>query len=104
MSIQFLLWEVSECFRSDKCSLAISLRRRRTIRFTSIIILASVQKVKKMSNERFLRSALNTQKKREFDLLCAGKEAREEPGDEWSFQGELVIHFEKAVCKFCGRH
>lgn len=64
MSIQFLLWEVSECFRSDKCSLAISLRRRRTIRFTSIIILASVQKVKKMSNERFLRlAALNTQRK-----------------------------------------
>ncbi|KIR52175.1 hypothetical protein I315_05468 [Cryptococcus gattii Ru294] len=43
-------------------------------------------------------------KKREFDLLCARKEAREEPGDEWSFQGELVIHFEKAVCKFCGCH
>lgn len=64
MSIQFLLWEVSERFRSDKCSLAISLRRRRTIRFTSIIILASVQKVKKMSNERFLRlAALNTQRK-----------------------------------------
>lgn len=64
MSIQFLLWEVSECFRSDKCSLVISFRRRRTIRFTSIIMLASVQKVKKMSNERFLRlAALNTQRK-----------------------------------------
>lgn len=69
MSIQFLLREVSECFksecfRSDKRSLAISLHRRRTIRFTSIIMLASQQKVKKMSNERFLRlAAVNTQRK-----------------------------------------
>lgn len=74
MSIQFLLREVSECFKSerfksecfrpDKRSLAISLHRRRTIRFTSTIMLASQQKVKKMSNERFLRlAAVNTQRK-----------------------------------------
>lgn len=77
VSIQFLLREVSECFRSDKCSLAISLRRRRTIRFTSIIMLASVQKVKKMSNERFLRlGALNTQRKE--NPISFGREKKQE--------------------------
>ncbi|OWT36975.1 hypothetical protein J008_04179 [Cryptococcus neoformans] len=43
-------------------------------------------------------------RKKEFSLLCGSKEAREEPSDGCPFRGKLVIHFEKAVCKFCGYH
>lgn len=45
--------EVSEWFKSDNFFLAISLRKIHTVRFTSTIMLAKVQRVKKMSNERF---------------------------------------------------
>lgn len=39
--------------QSDNFFLAISLRKMHTVRFTSTIMLAKVQRVKKMSNERF---------------------------------------------------
>lgn len=43
-------------------------------------------------------------RKREFSLLYGNEEADEEPSDGCPFRGELVIHFEKAVCKYCGCH
>lgn len=41
-------------------------------------------------------------RKREFSFFYGNEEVDEELSDGCFFWGELVIYFEKVVCKFCG--